>query len=82
MTNKKNKKHFLIFYSYNALAKISPRKWARYNQQLFPQYGFTCNEDHPTTNQIINFIVANYDFKRVENNEIVIHYNFSKSLKF
>jgi hypothetical protein len=63
------KKHFMMYYKKGTGTYITtePRPWARENQNLFPNFNFIDNS--PTTNLIENFLINEYNFIRVYDDE-------------
>ncbi|XVJ65522.1 MAG: hypothetical protein HEQ40_04910 [Lacibacter sp.] len=81
-----NHKHYVIYYKQGTgtLIITEPRPWARENQHLFPDFNFiNANPgNHPTTNQIEQFLINNYQFQIYENNieNITVLFNFNPAL--
>jgi hypothetical protein len=75
------KKHFITFYRNGELKTISPRKWARENKSHFPNFEFkNKQEDHPTTDQVVDFLKTNFSFQTVQDEIIAIHYNLNRNI--
>jgi hypothetical protein len=73
------KKHFMMYYKQGTGTYIitEPMPWSRENRGLFLNYDFTPN-NRPTTNYIEDFLINNYGFTRVfENDEITLIQNLN-----
>lgn len=71
------RKHFLIFSIEEQLIQITPRDWARDNQQYFLDHNFENAINEPTTNTIENYLIANLGFTMIADKNIVLVYNFN-----
>lgn len=65
------KKHFMIYYQKGSgtFVVTEPRPWARENLNLFEEFDF--NNNQPTTNYIENFLIQNYGFELMLNDDNV-----------
>jgi hypothetical protein len=74
-----NKRHFLLYYDYRTkeITKTIPRTWAKANQGHFPKFDF--KKLHPTDQIIERYLERYYEFKRVEEADFVLIYNFSQT---
>jgi len=75
---RKYKKHFIIFNNGGIISSTTPKDWARVHQNLFNGYDFSDSENTPNVDEIENYLVNNEGFTRIENDEVVIHYPFTK----
>ncbi|GAB3890046.1 hypothetical protein [Spirosoma agri] len=73
-----NKKHFIIFNNCGVISATTPKDWARANQQVFPDYTFEDANTTPIVNVIENYLVNTLNYRRVENDEIIIHYAYKE----
>lgn len=73
-----NKKHFILYNNGGVISATTPKDWARAHQEVFPEFDFTNSENTPTVDQIESFLVNNRRFSRIENQEIVIHYQYNQ----
>ena len=71
-----NKKHFIMFNNGGVISATTPKDWARANRNLFPDFNFVGAKNTPTVIYIENYLVNNQGFKRIENEEIIVHYIF------
>jgi hypothetical protein len=73
-----NKKHFVLFNNGGVISATTPKNWARANQTLFPNHDFLNSANTPTVDVIENHLRNQGQFSILENDEIVIHYAYSK----
>lgn len=73
-----NKKHFILYNNGGVISATTPKDWARAYQEEFPEFDFTNSENTPTVDQIESFLVNNRRFSRIENQEIVILYQYNQ----
>lgn len=66
----KNRNHYVIYFEKDQIITTTPKDWARLNEDKFPSYNFS--EKMPTTDEISAFIVKNYGYTRIENENRVI----------
>ncbi len=78
MPKRKNKKHFLLYNNGGVISATTPKDWARAHQEFFLDKDFSDSDNTPTVNEIVNYLVNNNGFSRVENDDIVIHYQYIK----
>jgi hypothetical protein len=69
------KKHFIIYNNGGVISATTPKDWARANQSLFPSYNFTDSKNTPTVDAIEKELKS-HGFSEINNNEIVILYQF------
>ena len=67
-----NNKHFMIYYHYGAGTYVvtAPRAWAWDNQHHFPGRDFI--SDHPTVNEIEDFLISKFNFVRQKHDDDLI----------
>jgi hypothetical protein len=73
-----NKKHFIIFNNGGVISATTPKDWARAHQTLFPENSFDDSDSTPTVDIIERYLIAQLNYSRVENDEIVICYPFKE----
>jgi hypothetical protein len=73
-----NKKHFIIFNNGGVISATTPKDWARAHQAAFPNYTFEDSDSTPIVNIIESYLINNLGYRRVENDEIIIHYPFKE----
>ena len=75
------KKHFITFYRDGEFKSMSPRTWARENKNHFLKFKFTNKQDdHPTTDQVVDYLKTRFSFKTAVDVKFEIHYNLDKNL--
>jgi hypothetical protein len=68
-----NKTHHIRINRNGQQIEMRLRVWARENQHLFPNFGFTnSQDDHPITHQIKEFCITNLNAQIDENDSRVI----------
>lgn len=70
-----NKKHFILYNNSGVLSATTPKNWARAHQDLFDNFDFTTSDNTPTVDAIELYLGQN-NFTKIENEEIVIMYNY------
>lgn len=71
-----NKKHFIIYNNGGVISATTPKDWARAHQKLFLDHNFNDSDNTPTVNEIEAYVINNFGFTKIENEEIVICYPF------
>ena len=71
LRKKMARKHFMIYYKKGTGTYLvtEPRPWSKENQNLFPDFNFI--DSFPTTNNIENVLINQYNFVRVFEDENV-----------
>ncbi len=77
MTKRINKKHFIIFNNGGVICATTPKDWARAHQNYFPNKDFSDSNNTPTVKEIETYLLEFLGFKRLNNNEMVICYDFN-----
>ncbi len=70
-----NKKHFVLFNNGGIISATTPKNWARAHQTLFDGYDFSDSENTPIVD-IIEEKLTKLGFSEINNNEIVIYYQY------
>ena len=70
-----NKKHFIIYNNSGVISVTTPKDWARGHRQFFPNNNFLNANNTPTVSQIENILDQN-GFDHIENNQVVIYYDY------
>jgi hypothetical protein len=73
---KNYRKHIVVFNNGGVISATTPKDWARAHQDLFNDYDFSNSDNTPVTD-LIEKELKNRGFKSVDNNEIVIYYEFN-----
>lgn len=73
---RKNKKHFVLYNNGGVISATTPKDWARAHQDLFKGYDFTDSDNTPIVNDIERKLTQ-LGFKEINNNEIVIYYQYN-----
>lgn len=74
-------KHFMIYYKQGTGTYVvtEPRPWARENQGYFPGFDFINN--HPTTDEVENYLINNQQFVVGHNdNDVKVIHNLDPGL--
>lgn len=77
MAKRINKKHFIIYNNGGVISSTTPKDWARANQNYFSNKNFSDSDNTPTVDEIENFLTQHRGFRRVENEEVVICYDYN-----
>lgn len=72
------KKHFIIFNNGGVISATTPKDWARARQELFDGFDFSNSDNTPTVDYIENYLVNTEGFTRIENDEVVIYYHYTR----
>lgn len=75
-------KHFMIYYQRGTGTYVvtEPRPWARENKKYFQNFTFI-KSDHPTTNEIEDWLIDNKNFQKViDTSDIVVIQNLDPKL--
>jgi hypothetical protein len=77
-----NNKHYMIYYhrGTGTFVTTAPRAWARENQNRF--LGRNFDDDHPTSDEVEEYLVRNHGFTLVVHNEqlVTLVYNLNPNL--
>lgn len=76
MAKRINKKHFIIYNNGGVISSSTPKDWARANQDCFKNKNFSDSDNTPTVDEIENYLTQQRNFQRVENDEIVVCYDY------
>lgn len=71
-----NKKHYILYNNGGVISATKPRDWARGNRNLFPNYNFANSANTPRDIQIETFLSNQRGFQTIENDDIVILYEY------
>ncbi|MBA4852263.1 hypothetical protein [Emticicia sp. BO119] len=80
MAQKRQKymKHVLKYFVNGEEIITTPKDWARANKHYFRSFGFKNNSDDiPTTNEIVRFLINNFNFIQKEINGVMVCFNNS-----
>ncbi|HEY1054338.1 MAG TPA: hypothetical protein VGE24_04360 [Emticicia sp.] len=84
MAQKRQKymKHVLKYFVNGEEIITTPKDWARANRHYFPNFGFNDNNnDIPTTDAIVRFLIRNLSFVQREIDGIKVCYNPSQNFQ-
>jgi hypothetical protein len=76
-TKRVYKKHFVLFNNNGVISATTPKDWARGHQSNFPDHDFFSSDTTPTVEVIEDFLTTKLKFNKIENNEIVICYQYT-----